>query len=55
MKISYEINNEQDLSNKLMGDYKNFSIFNKDKIKELNAYGEKIHSATKSKIMEFIK
>lgn len=55
MKISYEINNEQDLSNNLMGDYKNFSSFSKDKIKELNAYGEKIHSATKSKIMEFIK
>ncbi len=29
MKISYEVNNEQDLSNMLMGDYKNFSVFNK--------------------------
>ena len=50
MKISYEVNNEQDLSNRLMGDYKNFSIFNKDKIKELNAYGEKFILPLKVKL-----
>tara|TARA_A100001011_G_scaffold398706_1_gene504107 strand:- start:2266 stop:3537 length:1272 start_codon:yes stop_codon:yes gene_type:complete len=51
-KIAYEVSNELDLSENLIKDFKGTLDFNKEKISELNEYGEKILSLTYKEIFK---